>query len=133
MTRFAIAFPGQGSQSVGMLAELAAVYPQGKWVPAPENVSGWNRSADALRGALRVDSFENILSGAIAFAARNPDPTYVARPTNWLRKEDWRGELKAAQTPTTSRSSARSVADRNREFMDAKRAELQESILRGEL
>ena len=27
MTKFAIAFPGQGSQSVGMLAELAAEYP----------------------------------------------------------------------------------------------------------
>lgn len=27
MTKFAIAFPGQGSQSVGMLAELAATYP----------------------------------------------------------------------------------------------------------
>ena len=28
MTRFAIAFPGQGSQSVGMLAELAELHPQ---------------------------------------------------------------------------------------------------------
>lgn len=27
MTKFAIAFPGQGSQSVGMLAEIASVYP----------------------------------------------------------------------------------------------------------
>lgn len=27
MTKFAIAFPGQGSQSVGMLAEIAGVYP----------------------------------------------------------------------------------------------------------
>ena len=27
MTKFAIAFPGQGSQSVGMLAEMAAEYP----------------------------------------------------------------------------------------------------------
>ena len=27
MSKFAIAFPGQGSQSVGMLAELAAAYP----------------------------------------------------------------------------------------------------------
>ena len=27
MSKFAIAFPGQGSQSVGMLAELAETYP----------------------------------------------------------------------------------------------------------
>ena len=27
MSKFAIAFPGQGSQSVGMLAELAEAYP----------------------------------------------------------------------------------------------------------
>lgn len=116
-----------------MLAELAAAYPEGKWVPARDDAEGWRRSADALRSALKADSFENILAGAIAFAARNPDPTYIARPTNWLRKEDWRGELKAAQAPAASKSSMRSVADRNREFMDAKRAELQDSIMRGEL
>ena len=86
-----------------MLGEIAAVYPEGPYVPARDNLAAWRRSAGALRSALRDDSFENILAGAKAFGARNPDQQFVPRPTNWLQRQDWRGELRR---PPPSHSTA---------------------------
>lgn len=84
-------------QISAMLGKIAAVYPEGPYVPARDNLAGWRRSAGALRSALKDDSFENILEGAKAFGARNPDQQFVPRPTNWLQRQDWRGELKRPQ------------------------------------
>ena len=51
MTKFAIAFPGQGSQSVGMLAEMAAEYPVVK------------ATFDEARQVLGYDLFQLVMDG----------------------------------------------------------------------
>ena len=51
MTQFAITFPGQGSQSVGMLAEMAAEYPVVK------------ATFDEASKVLGYDLFELVMNG----------------------------------------------------------------------
>src|SRR5574344_222152 len=65
MTKFAIAFPGQGSQSVGMLAELAAEYPVVK------------ATFDEASQVLGYDLFQLVMNGP----AEELNKTWRTQPT----------------------------------------------------
>jgi len=113
-------------QISAMLWKIAAVYPEGPYVPARDNLAGWRRSAGALRSALKDDSFENILAGAKAFGARNPDQQFVPRPTNWLQRQDWRGELKRPQRSQQAVGNGRSIGPDPVQQIQRQRAQIRE-------
>lgn len=108
-----------------------------QWAECPHAPKDNPKKAASLsqrfRSAAERADLEDILEGSRLYTTHPDRARFWHNPWRWLGSDSWRDELAKSRNPGLSKISGRSVADRNREFMDAKRAEVRESIIRGEL